>query len=329
MTVKYKRIGQEAIHQVPSDLDVTDRSPPGYVFEFEKSRRLKDFFCVLRERIMSPLLKLKYPESRLMGFGLVAQEWSMSLQRQRLFCARKLKSLKGKTILVLGCGYGADALAWLSLGPARVIAVDIVNYETCWRQASSLYSNRQTKLDFYQLDLIANDWDFIEPDSVDVIFSYAVLEHLSDLNVVLDRSKKALKKGGLFVASYGPLWYGPHGDHTFPKSEDDCFNHLLLGDEDYHAYVESIRNGWAHSGNGNDGTFLLENGYFSYLRSHEYMNAFAASGFENLFSILNISNISERYFKKFPERLIQFQRKFKLKAIDLYISGSTVIMRKL
>jgi len=326
---KYKRNRQALNSELPCVLDVTDRSLPGHSFNFEKDRRLKDFLCIVRERIMSPLLKLKYPESASMSFGLIAKEWSMSLQRQRLFCSRILGGLKGKTVLVLGCGYGGDALAWVSLAPARIIAVDIVNYESCWQKAISLYSTEQTKLDFYQFDLVANDWDFLVPGSVDVIFSYAVLEHLSDLPLVIERAKNALKPEGLFVASYGPLWYGPHGDHTFPKSEDDCYNHLLLGDNEYQAYVERIIGEWAHSENGNDGTFLLERGYYSYLRPNEYLEAFASAGFEILLSIINISSIADRYFKKYPKRLIEFKEKFKLKTIDLYASGSTIILRKL
>ncbi len=326
---KYKRTRQTSNSEAPCLLDVTDRSPLGHSFHFEGDRRLKDFLCIVRERIMSPLLKLKYPEAASMNFGLIAKEWSMSLQRQRLFSSRALGGLKGKTVLVLGCGYGADALAWLSLAPARIIAVDIVNYESCWQKAISLYSTKQTKLEFHQVDLVANDWDFLAPGSVDVIFSYAVLEHLSDLSLVVKRAKNALKLGGLFVASYGPLWYGPHGDHTFPKSEDDCYNHLLLDDDEYQTYVERIKDEWAHSENGNDGTFLLEKGYYSYLRPNEYLEAFASAGFETLFSILNISSISERYFKKYPKRLFEFKEKFKLKTIDLYANGSTIILRRL
>lgn len=325
---KYKRTKQAFNSEAAPLLDVTDRSPKGHEFHFEDDRRLKDILCIVRERVMSPLLKLKYPDFASMNFGLIAKEWSMSLQRQRLYSSKSLGGLKGKTVLVLGCGYGGDALAWLSLAPAKIIAVDIVNYQSCWQKAVSLYSTEQTKIEFYQFDLVANDWDFLAPCSVDVIFSYAVLEHLSDLSSVIERAKNALKPDGIFVASYGPLWYGPYGDHTFPKSEDDCYNHLLLGDDDYQAYVDRIKNEWVHSENGNDGTFLLENGYYSYLRPDEYLEAFASAGFEMLLSILNISSIADIYFKKYPKRLSEFKERFNLKTVDLYACGSTIIARK-
>lgn len=327
--VKYIRTRQSPKGEEAHGIDLTDRSPEGHSFVFEEDRRLKDLLCVARERFMSPLLKLRYPEASLMGFNVLAKEWSISLQRQRSFCARKPGGLKGNTVLVLGCGFGGDAVAWLPLGPEKVIGVDIVNYGSCWRKAISQFSTRATKIEFLQHDLVADEWSFVKPGSVDVIFSYAVLEHISDLPLMAERARKALKPGGIFLASYGPLWYGPNGDHTFPRSEDDYFNHLLLNDDDYNDYVRGTIDQWKHLENGGEGPFLLERGYFSFLRPEEYLTTFTSSGFEIVNSLLNVSSVAERYFKKFPYRLSQLKEKFSLKTLDLYVNGSTVILKKL
>ena len=326
--IKYKRGKQQLCFQAATPLDPTDRSPLDHSFQFEKSRRIKDLFCIAREQIMSLVLKIKYRGSGVINFKVLAKEWSMSLQRQRSFCCRRLNGLGGKTVLVLGCGFGGDALSWIPLGPARVIGVDIINYKKCWEKAASQFATRKNQIDFYQFDLVASEWDFVTPGSVDIIFSYAVLEHLADLKVVLERAKKTLKPNGLFVASYGPLWYGPNGDHTFPILGDDVYNHLILDDNDYAAYVERTIGDWHHFENGGEGPFLLERGYFSYLKPGDYLDAFKLAGFECLVSILNISTRAEQYFAKFPDRLVELKNKHKLDDIDLYSNGSTIILEK-
>lgn len=325
---KYIRTRLPAGSSESQALDPTDRSPVGHIFSFEGARKLKDLLCVLRERCMSPFLKLKYAEASEMGFNVLAKEWSVSLQRQRSFCARELGGLKGKTVLVLGCGFGDDAVAWLHLCPGKIIGVDIVNYESCWNKAISTFSTQATGIEFLQHDLVAQDWSFVKQGTVDVIFSYAVLEHLSDLSLVVEHAWKALKPGGLFVATYGPLWYGPNGDHTFPLSEDDYFNHLLLNDESYNRYIKKTMAEWEHMEHACEGPFLLERGYFSFLRPEEYLNIFASSGFEIVNSLLNVSGAAERYFRKFPDRLLLLKEKFTLKTLDLYANGSVVILRK-
>jgi SAM-dependent methyltransferase len=311
-----------------SAVDPLDRSPAGHRFHLEPSRRLKDLLCVVRERLMSPLLKLRYPEVGGTGFQMLAKEWSISLERQRLFCARQLHGLEDKTVLVLGCGFGDDAVAWLPHRPGRIIGVDIVNYQRCWERAVEQFSGPATALEFMQRDLVSHDWDFLKPGSVDVIFSYAVLEHISDLALLARRAVAALKPGGLFVATYGPLWYGPNGDHTFPLSEEDYYNHLLLDDAGYEAYIEKTMGEWAHQEHGCEGPFLLERGYFSFLRPEQYLRIFEASGFETLGSLLNISGAAERYFRRYPERLPLLLDQYSLKTIDLYANGSVVMLRK-
>ncbi|AJE03037.1 class I SAM-dependent methyltransferase [Geobacter pickeringii] len=289
---------------------------------------MKDFLCFARERVMSPLLKARYPEFAGMGFKVLAKEWSISLQRQRLFCARMLDGLEDKTVLVLGCGFGDDAVAWLPHRPARIVGVDIVSYQKCWNEAILHFSTPSTCVDFMQRDLVGEDWNFIPENSVDVIFSYAVLEHISDLATMSERAIKALKPGGLFVATYGPLWYGPNGDHTFPLSEEDYFNHLLLDDEDYDRYIARTMDEWSHQEHGCEGPFLLERGYFSFLRPEEYLRVFSAAGFSIINSLLNISGAAERYFRKYPERLAYLLERYNLKTLDLYSNGSVVILRK-
>lgn len=326
--VKYVRTRMLPKGKRSRELDFTDRSPVQHSFLFEGDRKLKDLLCVARERFISPLLKLKYPEALSMGFNIIAKEWGISLQRQRSFCARELDGLSGKTVLVLGCGFGGDAIAWVPYQPVKIIGVDIVNYDSCWRKAISQFSTQNTAIQFMQHDLVADEWSFVAPGSVDIIFSYAVLEHISDLHLLAERANNTLKKGGLFISSYGPLWYGPNGDHTFPQSEDDYFNHLLLSDADYDCYVRRTIDQWLHLENAGEGPFLLERGYFSFLRPEEYLTIFASAGFEIVNSLLNISSAAERYFKKFPDRLSKLKEQYKLKTVDLYANGSTLVLRK-
>ncbi|ACH38632.1 SAM-dependent methyltransferase [Citrifermentans bemidjiense Bem] len=276
---------------------------------------------------MSPLLKSRYPEA-CGSFQVFAKEWSVSLQRQRSFCSRTLGGLGDKTVLVLGCGFGDDAVAWFPHRPGRVIGVDIVNYQRCWDEAIAKFSNGCTSITFLQRDLVGEDWSFIGQEGVDVIFSYAVLEHISDLSQMARRAFDALKPGGLFVATYGPLWYGPNGDHTFPLAEDDYYNHLMLDDTEYDRYIDRTMSEWKHHEHGCEGPFLLERGYFSFLRPEEYLRIFVEAGYEICNSHLNISTAAERYFDKHPERLPYLKERYGLNTLDLYANGSVIILRK-
>jgi SAM-dependent methyltransferase len=291
-------------------------------------RTVKDVFCVLREVVLSSVLKRKYPEVRAAGFDVLAKEWSISQQRQRACCARRLGGLDGRTVLVLGCGFGDDALAWLPGRPGRILGVDVVNYRRCWEAATATRGAGGTEIRFLQHDLVARDWDFVEAGSVDVISSYAVLEHISDLPRLAERSLRALRPGGMFVATYGPLWYGPNGDHTFPRSEDDYYNHLLLDDGDYDQYILRTKAEWAHLEHACEGPFLLERGYFSFLKPGEYLDLFRAAGFQVVRSMINISSAAERYFVRHPDRYALLARRFGLGRADLYANGGVLVLAK-
>ncbi|MBI5656955.1 MAG: hypothetical protein HZC44_09135, partial [Geobacter sp.] len=101
-----------------------------------------------------------------------------------------------------------------------------------------------------------------------------------------------------------------------------------FNDEDYASYITKTLQEWAHYEHACEGPFLLERGYFSFLKAKEYLVAISSSGFQIIKSILNISPAAERYFVKFPERLVLLKDKYGLENLDLYANGSFVIARK-
>ncbi|MFK7751147.1 MAG: class I SAM-dependent methyltransferase [Sedimentitalea sp.] len=82
-----------------------------------------------------------------------------------------------------------------------------------------------------------------EPDSFDIAYGIAVLEHVSQSWLMLDELAKVVKPGGMCYLHGGPIWTSGKGHHLFTKyegqqfrfSDKDCpiekWEHLL-GDTD-------------------------------------------------------------------------------------------------
>ncbi len=314
-------------------LDPEDRSPPHVqVIPWHNPliRRLKDRYAVIRNRMLSPFLKYGHPELAQLGFDqLLLNEGGMSYGLRRKFCARLTGQLSGKTILIAGCGWGTEVLTWLNHRPARVIAVDLFNYRRCWDDVTQLAAQAGVSVVFHQADLTAETWPFTPPESVDVVASDAVLEHVADLPAFLATAYRVLRKDGMFYATYGPLWFGPMGDHIFTNRSEDVFNHLLMDENEYEAHVTRIEQAQSLCGNAGEGPFLLRHGLFSYLKIDEYLRLFADARYEPVFTQAKVAmQLTGSFRRRFPEKYLEIKRRHNLQDADMYGMGCNVWLRK-
>jgi SAM-dependent methyltransferase len=113
--------------------------------------------------------------------------------------------------------------------------------------------------------------------SFDAVVSDAVLEHVPDMKAFARGAEAALKEGGIFYASWGPLWYGPGGDHVAWGEGASLYSHLLLDSEEYR---KRLATNPQKGDDSCDTGFMLEKELFSYLKSEEYFRELAAAGFE-------------------------------------------------
>jgi SAM-dependent methyltransferase len=107
-----------------------------------------------------------------------------------IFDFADFKSARGKEVLEIGVGMGADYLAWLKAG-ARATGVDI--------SSTSLDQARQRcELAGYHPDLRPADAENLPfPDnSFDIVYSYGVMHHSPDTARCIREAWRVLKPGG-------------------------------------------------------------------------------------------------------------------------------------
>ena len=126
--------------------------------------------------------------------------------------------IDGKSVIDFGCGWGGET-AWLcDNGASRVFGIDID--EDALGQARLFAGQRHVEF--------LSDIRKIPDDSVDVVFSTDVFEHVMDLNQTLDELHRVLKPGGALISRFGPLFYSPYGCH-FYWAKLYPWGHLLFG----------------------------------------------------------------------------------------------------
>jgi SAM-dependent methyltransferase len=313
-------------------LDPRDRSPGSVTsqpYRYGWLRFLKDRYAIVRNLLLSPHLKRRNPGLAQMKFDqLLNNEGGLSFGRRRELCSRFAGNMSGKTVLIVGCGWGEDTLTWLPHRPARIIAVDLFNYRRCWDEVTALARAAGVSISFVQFDLTAATWDFVDRRSVDVVSSDAVLEHITDIPGFMSATRGVLRPGGKFYAGYGPLWYGPLGDHIYSPDPDDAFNHLLLDDQAYACYVARIEAAQAHLGNACEGPFLLRHALFSYLKVDDYLKIFASAGFGTIFTQVKVATwLAGRFRRRFPEKYEKMRRQQGLRDADLFALGCHAWLR--
>jgi ubiquinone/menaquinone biosynthesis C-methylase UbiE len=114
--------------------------------------------------------------------------------RRRLEALQSLTSLKGKTVLDVGCGFGAYGLIVQNCGARMSVGIDI---------------NREyIKKSHLSLSILADAHALPFRDSCfDIVLMVEILEHLSHEMKALREAKRVLKKGGLLLLTVPNKFY--------------------------------------------------------------------------------------------------------------------------
>jgi SAM-dependent methyltransferase len=141
-------------------------------------------------------------------------------------------SLDGQRVLDLGCGDGILALGLATrLAVDSVIGLDVQAVDTEFlarKAAENGVSVDQPRLTFG----VSQEADLGIPDSsVDVVITWSVFEHVSNVPELLAEIRRVLVNDGLLFIQIWPLFFSEHGSHLWPWF-DEPFPHLRLEDED-------------------------------------------------------------------------------------------------
>lgn len=234
----------------------------------------------------------------------------------------KFSLIKDSAILVPGVGYGKNLFQLAAFRPKIIIAFDLYDYSEEWQFLSKkILEEFGTKVSFFKGDfnvLPKNYFDFF-----DFIISNAVLEHVRNLEEFIISAKKFLKPSGIFYASFGPIWYGLGGDHI-DWGKDKIFNHLILSNKEYqNQFKDRFK---MINPDSCDGTFLVKEKLFSYLKLEDYFKIFEKSGFKKELFFAKISTKAIDFLKKYPDILIKLNL-INCPQFDRFCSGAYLWMK--
>jgi SAM-dependent methyltransferase len=137
----------------------------------------------------------------------------------------------GKVVVEIGCGHGALSIDAAISGAKRVIGLDLIGsrIEFARNIVAERFPDIANRIEFHHLDI--NEMVFEE--NVDFVISKDTFEHIMNLDQVLLSIKRILRKGGLLITGFSPLYYSPFGDHGFHaigKRFKLPWGHLIIGD---------------------------------------------------------------------------------------------------
>jgi SAM-dependent methyltransferase len=184
--------------------------------------------------------------------------------------------IKGKTVMDFGCNDGAISGEYLRAGAARVVGVDID--DRALDRARQLHTDRRLTFVRGGPDSIG-----IESQSVDVVVSYDVFEHVGRPLPILRELRRILASDGQLVISTTG-WYSPFAPHLWSVMPVP-WAHVFFSERSLLRACRKVYNASWYSPNMHD---LDEHGqrltkYVSESIPIEYLNKYLIRDFERTF----------------------------------------------
>lgn len=189
--------------------------------------------------------------------------------------------LEGKRVLEVGCAHGQMTRLLVKKGGAReAIGVDVVESPT-WDELAG------KRISFQQADLASER--ILPSNSVDVVVSNSVLEHVRRPLRMLEAIADLLKAGGEAWLSFN-LYRGPKASHRY-RQVFFPWPHLLFEPEVCAAYYRKHH--------GTEATFAWVNR----LTAAQYVEACATSGLHIARHQRSISSLDLGFYERFVDKL--------------------------
>ena len=168
-----------------------------------------------------------------------------------------IRRLRGSTALLLGAGAGEEADLLALHGVGHVIGADLESHDQKWPLRRAQLARAGVRSTFSLMDAARLG---LRDSSVDLVFSQSVLEHVVDMDSMLEETSRALNPNGTFVAWFGPLWTTFGGPHV----ADLAYDHLLVSESELLERARAVGDGWE---------YWLELGLFNRYRYQDYLDS--------------------------------------------------------
>jgi ubiquinone/menaquinone biosynthesis C-methylase UbiE len=127
---------------------------------------------------------------------------------------KKYIQIRGKKVLIIGCGDGLECELVRRCGAKEVIGIDIREITYRYRNAKIKYMRASAEA----IPLIS--------DYFDICFSIATFEHIQNPKAALKNMIRVALKNAIIYISAGPLWNSPFGHHKKYIFPDEPWIHV-------------------------------------------------------------------------------------------------------
>lgn len=139
-------------------------------------------------------------------------------------------NVKRAQVLVVGCNTGEDCRHFVDVGAGRVDGLDVI------KEIGEAFRHRRVRYLRMSAELMG-----LQSNSYDLVFSFATMEHVSDIYSAFREMVRVMRPGGILYCVASPLWNSRHGHHKGEMFQDYPWIHLRLTEQGILAYCE--RNG--------------------------------------------------------------------------------------
>jgi SAM-dependent methyltransferase len=237
----------------------------------------------------------------------------------------RLPSMQSLSVLIPGCYMGGeDVQFWLRRGVGRLEGIDIYPLTRHWASiVPALRLHWGVPVSFRQGSIESIPF---ADETFDVVASNAVLEHVGNINAMVEETARVQKPGGFALHSFGPLYYTFGADHCIGTYGPAAgYDHLLLDEPEYRKRILDRAFFEAATGNSDLG-FWAVNDQFSFATATEYLERFRVR-FDVVYVGVKISGEGIAYRARFPERWKQLKAAG-IREADLLVKGLVMVLRK-
>lgn len=195
-------------------------------------------------------------------------------------------------VLVVGCNRGDDCAYFVRAGSRKVWGVDILN------DIGKNYQHRKVRY----LKTSAEDMKTVPDDYFDLVYCFATMEHIPDIQAAFKEMARVCKKGGIIYAVSAPLWHSAYGHHKKDLFEGYPWIHLSLDKEGIRRWF--VENKSAEFPNLKD----IER-HIEYMLDSENFNKRKAAEYLDACDRLNVEIIINRVDRDSSEELTEETRK--------------------
>ncbi|MDH4079755.1 MAG: class I SAM-dependent methyltransferase [Nitrospira sp.] len=178
--------------------------------------------------------------------------------------AMKYHDVRCQHVLVIGCNTGSDCKYFVSSGAKEVIGIDVIP------EIGRGFTHPNVRYIRSSAEAIP-----LEPGRYDLVYCFATMEHIYDIEAAFYEMARVTKPGGLIYCVSSPLWNSRNGHHYPQYFSGYPWAHLRLSPEQAlwwlreHNVVIDPKNGTAE----NVVVYMFDNKNFNMKASAAYISA--------------------------------------------------------